>query len=156
MAVCIIRAYRKEKRVDRAKSNDKHFPSRQSSARSSSMAKLDNRRRTLHERDRSLASGRSYGSKRSQSGVTKNLKSFGNTSQSNMDLSMDTDLLPRKSNDSFLQFFTTNSQASHIVLKQKFEDRISEKMVKCLLRFDTDYQKFLTGLYEDEGNLRMY
>jgi hypothetical protein len=41
-------------------------------------------------------------------------------------------------------------------MKQQFEERVSEKMIKSLLRYDVDVNKFLMGLYEDEGNLRLY
>jgi hypothetical protein len=111
MAVCIIKAIRKEKlsQAERSKSNEKRFGgSRQSSARSNSMANLNGKERSLHFQEKSLASSRSHGSKRSVSGIHRNLKNFRNTTESNLDLSLDLDLLPRKNENSSLQFFTTH------------------------------------------------
>jgi hypothetical protein len=104
MAVCIIKASRKGKQsgIDRSKSNDKIFGgSRQSSARSNSMANIDGKRKCLLNQDKSLASVRSYGSKRSVSGIHRKLQNFGNTTDSNLDLSLDIDLMPRKTDNSF-------------------------------------------------------
>jgi hypothetical protein len=105
MAVCIIKAVRKENQSknDRSKSNEKIFGgSRQSSARSNSMANFDRKRRSLLNQDKSLASVRSHGSKRSVSGIHRKLQNFVNTTDSNLDLSLDLDLLPRKNDNSSL------------------------------------------------------
>lgn len=113
------------------------------------MANIDSKRRSFLNQDR-IPSGRSHGSKLSVSGIHRKLQN------TNSDLSIDLDLLPRKNEASSIQFFTTHCQASHIVLKQQFEERVSEKMIKSLLRYDVDCNKFLAGLYEEEGNLRLY
>ena len=111
MAVCIINAVSKEKKsnIDRSRSNEKRFGgSRQSSARSNSMANIDVKKKSLLNQDKSLASGRSHGSKRSVSGIHRKLQNLGNTTDSNLDLSLNLDLLPKKNDNSSIQFFTTH------------------------------------------------
>ena len=76
MAVCVIKGMRKEKTsmIERSKSNEKKFGgSRQSSARSKSMANLDAKRKSFLNNEKSLASGRSHGSKRSVSNIHRKL-----------------------------------------------------------------------------------
>ena len=72
------------------------------------MAKTDGKSRSLLNQDKSLASGRSQGSKISVSGIQRKLQNFGNTTDSNLDLSLNLDLLPKKNDNSSIQFFTTH------------------------------------------------
>ena len=111
MAVCIIKSVKKGKNavLERSRSNEKRFNgSRQSSARSNSMANIDSKRRSNFLDHSRAPSGRSHGSKRSVSGIHRKLQNLGNTASSNLDLSIDLDLLPRKNESSSLQFFTTH------------------------------------------------